>query len=66
MKGVTKYEAQMEPHHHITCRNCSKIIDFNSDELIEYSFKIIKNVEDFDIDATSTNFYGICMNCKGE
>jgi Fur family ferric uptake transcriptional regulator len=65
VKGVSRFEAKIEPHHHIICKKCGKIIDFKSDELIDYSLKIIKNYEDFTINSAETTFFGICKNCNG-
>lgn len=66
VKGVSRFEYNKGAHHHIICKNCSKIIDFESEKLIKYSLNIIGKVENFKIDSTSTNFYGYCKNCKGE
>lgn len=66
LKGVSRFEYNTKSHHHMICKKCSKIIDFESEKLIKYSYNIIKNVKDFKIDNTSTNFYGYCNKCKGE
>ena len=64
VKGVSRFEPNLKPHHHIICRRCGKIIDFESKELTDYSLKIVKKLKEFDIDTTNTNFYGICKKCK--
>jgi Fur family ferric uptake transcriptional regulator len=66
IKGVSRFEPNLKPHHHIICRRCGKIVDFESKELTEYSLKTAKGLEGFDIDTTNTNFYGICSSCKGK
>ena len=63
VKGVSRFEPNLKPHHHIICRKCGKIIDFESKELTDYSLKIVKKLKEFDIDTTNTNFYGICKKC---
>ncbi len=63
LKGISRYEAKLEPHHHIICKTCGKIIDFESDELVEYSLEIIKNYKGFRIDRVETTFFGICNTC---
>ncbi len=63
VKGISRFEAKTEPHHHIICKTCGKIVDFVSDELIDYSLKIIKKQEDFIINSTETSFFGICRTC---
>lgn len=64
VKGVFRYEPRLNPHHHVLCSKCSKIIDFESDELIKYSMKLAKKIKGFDIEGSATNFYGICKKCK--
>ena len=64
VKGVTRFEANFVPHHHLICRKCGKMDDFQSEELFDYSMKIAEDIEEFSIDSMSTNFYGICKQCK--
>jgi len=66
VKGVSRCEGKSEPHHHIICKTCGKIVDFSSDELIEYSLKTIKNQEDFIINSAETTFFGICKVCEAK
>ncbi|MBN1861339.1 MAG: transcriptional repressor [Candidatus Thermoplasmatota archaeon] len=63
IKGVSRFEPNITSHHHLICRKCGKIIDFKSQELTEYSLNIGKKLKEIDIDATHTNFYGICKKC---
>ena len=64
IKGVSRFEPNLEPHHHIICKNCSKITDFESKELTEYSLKIAKKLRDMRVESTNTNFFGICEKCS--
>ena len=64
--GVSRFEPNLEAHHHLICKNCSKIMDFDSKELTEYSLKLAEKVKDMKIDSTNTNFYGICKKCRGK
>lgn len=64
LKGVSRFEPNNKPHHHIICKNCGKIVDFESKELIDISLKIAKKTSKVKIDTSSTNFYGLCMDCK--
>jgi len=66
IKGVSRFEPNLTPHHHIICRKCGKIIDFESQELTDYSLHIGKKLKEIDIDATNTNFYGTCKKCKSK
>ena len=63
IKGVSRFEATMNPHHHIICKSCGTIIDFESKELNTFALKIIENKKDFVIKTAETNFYGICSTC---
>jgi Fur family transcriptional regulator, ferric uptake regulator len=64
VKGVSRFEANFIPHHHLICRECGSMGDFNSEQLLNYSMKIAEEIEGFTIVSTSTNFYGICKKCK--
>jgi len=66
IKGVSRFEPNLDPHHHIICKKCGKIIDFKSKELTDYSLTIAKKQKEIDIDSTNTNFYGICNKCKSK
>jgi Fur family transcriptional regulator, ferric uptake regulator len=65
IKGVARFEPNLKPHHHIICRDCGKIIDFESRELTEYALKIAKAFKDVKIESANTSFYGICHECGG-
>ena len=64
IKGVSRFEMKMKPHHHLICRKCSRIEDFESEDLNNYAIKLIKNESKFEIQEVSTNFLGLCSNCK--
>lgn len=64
VKGVLRYEPLLKAHHHLICKKCDRIIDYKSDKLLKYSMSVAKNIKDFDIQSTATNFYGICNKCK--
>ncbi|MBU0757819.1 MAG: transcriptional repressor [Nanoarchaeota archaeon] len=63
VKGVSRFEPNIKPHHHIMCNRCKKILDFESKELSEYALKIVKNLKGFSVNNSNTNFYGVCNNC---
>ncbi|MBN2109916.1 MAG: transcriptional repressor [Methanosarcinaceae archaeon] len=64
VKGVSRFESNLEPHHHAICIECGEIIDFQSEELREYAMKIAGKIDNFKVESTDTNFYGICKKCK--
>ncbi len=64
VKGVSRFEPNLKPHHHIICRKCGRIFDFESEDLTEYALKVAKRAKDFRIVAANTNFYGTCRRCR--
>ncbi len=64
IRGVSRFEPNILPHHHFICRKCGKIIDFNSKELTEFSMKIAKNIKGAAVDEADTHFYGLCRECR--
>ena len=64
IKGVSRFEPNLEPHHHLICKKCGKIIDYEAKELTQYSMKLAKNVKEMSIESSNTNFYGICSKCR--
>ncbi|MEM4260007.1 MAG: transcriptional repressor [Candidatus Woesearchaeota archaeon] len=65
IKGIARFEPNLEVHHHLICKKCGRIIDFKSDKLAEYSLKIAKNLKELKVESTNTNFYGLCKKCIG-
>jgi Fur family ferric uptake transcriptional regulator len=49
-------------HHHLICRECGKIVDFEED-LLETIEKKIKDTKDFTITDHRVIFYGYCRSC---
>ena len=63
IKGVSRFESNLIPHHHTICTRCGQITDYESEELSDYAMKIAKKIDDFRIESADTNFYGICKKC---
>ncbi len=66
IKGISRFEPNLELHHHLICKKCGKIIDFDSKELTKHTLKIAKTLKEMKIGSTNTNFYGICKKCGGK
>ncbi|ACL69347.1 Fur family transcriptional regulator [Halothermothrix orenii] len=61
-----KYELSLERHHHhLICKNCGKIIEFNDDVLEDFEKDLEKHYN-FKIVDHQIKFYGICQDCKNE
>lgn len=50
-------------HHHLVCRRCGGIFDFEPD-LLDSLEHMIEETEDFSIDDHRVIFYGTCSQCK--
>lgn len=64
VKGVSRFESNLKSHHHLICKNCGRIMDFESNELTEFSLGLIKNMKGYQVESATTNFYGFCDKCK--
>lgn len=63
------YELQnnsdIHSHHHLVCRDCGAVSDFEED-LLDAIEKIIKVTTGFEIEDHHLVFYGKCNKCKEE
>lgn len=50
-------------HHHLVCRECGKVIDFDED-LLEGLEKSIERERSFHILNHQVTFYGVCRECQ--
>ena len=50
-------------HHHLICKNCSKIIEVQED-LLESIENKIQQIYKFSIIDHDVKFYGLCEDCK--
>ncbi|MGI5900023.1 MAG: Fur family transcriptional regulator [Christensenellales bacterium] len=61
--GQERYDANVQPHLHFVCENCSEVIDVE----VEYcSDDLAKRVEDkygFKVSSHETIVYGKCADC---
>lgn len=65
--GLSRYDATIEPHHHIMCTICSKIEDIdmqtNCDIKAKLQEKMLGNLNYSDI-TCEILFKGICSECQ--
>jgi len=66
IKGVSRFETQIRSHHHIICKKCSKIEDFESESLNQFAIDLIRGKTNFKIEQTSMNFLGLCEKCAAK
>jgi len=56
----TRYDANLEDHHHFICIKCGSIRDvsFNG------NINVPEEIEGYTINSVAVNMYGICPSCK--
>lgn len=54
---------QPHSHHHLVCRKCGRIFDFEAD-LLESLEKMIEETKGFSIEDHRVVFYGVCKECR--
>lgn len=59
------YDGNTEPHFHMVCTNCHKIIDIPFSVASDLNAKVFQVTGD-EITAYDIAFKGVCKNCKGE
>ena len=59
--GKKRYDHDINPHHHIICIKCNKIVDLYKDYKIPLPDEI---TQEFDLINKNIEFYGTCQNCK--
>ncbi|MGB9627670.1 MAG: Fur family transcriptional regulator [Thermodesulfobacteriota bacterium] len=50
-------------HHHIVCKSCGKVMEFNLCEISHWSEKVMESTG-FKITDHQLNFYGFCKECR--
>jgi Fur family ferric uptake transcriptional regulator len=71
-EGRARYEIKEspkdEPHLHLICRHCGRIINACLNEKLKKEIDKTKSKQkkenSFDVDNFQLRFYGICKNCK--
>lgn len=59
---AARYDANLDPHHHIVCVNCRKIEDVY-DKSVGYS-NLKPELEDYEVLGYSVLFNGLCKTCS--
>ena len=60
--NAARYDANLNPHHHIVCVNCKKIEDVYDETLDDT--KINTEIDDYRVTGFSVLFNGICKHCS--
>lgn len=62
--NAARYDANLNPHHHIVCVRCKKIEDVYDENLDDT--KIKTDIEDYRVTGFSVLFNGVCKDCSSE
>jgi len=60
---ITRYEANIVPHHHFKCRHCDSVFDIDipkADDIKNFLYQKY----DFSVEEQYFVFNGLCSNCK--
>ncbi len=60
--GVDHYDGQIQPHYHVICTKCHKVMDLDMDDYLDIEKEASKHFNG-KIEKHITNFYGICEDC---
>ena len=63
-KGISRFESNLNLNHHLICKNSGRVMDFESKELTEFSLGLIKNMNGYQIESATTNFYGFVTSAN--
>jgi Fur family transcriptional regulator, peroxide stress response regulator len=61
-EGVSRYDANIDPHHHFRCRCCGTIKDIAWAELPPLSLAGLR--PDFKAETYEVTVYGVCTRCE--
>lgn len=61
----SRFDANMEDHYHIICRECGKIVDFEYPPLLDVEREAAKKTG-FQVDTHRMEIYGVCTACQQE
>lgn len=60
--GTLRVDMGTEPHHHLICTGCKKVIDVESDELGPVKF-LGKLPKGFQVERVAVEIQGLCEQC---
>jgi Fe2+ or Zn2+ uptake regulation protein len=63
MEGVARYDAGMQFHHHIICRQCGTVADVCDDALPVTLYRKVEKCSGYVVADEPIQFYGLCSTC---
>jgi len=61
--NAARYDANLEPHHHLVCIECKKVEDYYNDSLMNLDFSK-KNLASYKVLGYTLQLNGICKDCR--
>ena len=61
---VERYDACTEPHSHLRCDSCGRVVDLNLDYDAALDAAVGKSAPELVIRCHDTVFYGLCAECR--
>lgn len=62
--NAARYDANLDPHHHIVCTQCKKVEDVYDESLTNLDVSD-KTLGDYRIEGYSVLLSGVCSTCRG-
>ncbi|EGL81448.1 ferric uptake regulator, Fur family [Caldalkalibacillus thermarum TA2.A1] len=59
----SRFDANVEAHYHVICRECGKIVDFRYPFLYDVE-RVASEKTGFQVETHRMEFYGYCTECK--
>lgn len=61
--GSVRFDGRTEPHFHMTCISCGKVLDVELPEMLDLDEKI-KDASGFDVTEYEISIKGVCTECR--
>lgn len=61
---VSRFDANISPHHHFKCEQCGSLYDIEEGELLNIN-KDIAQKKGYTVNSSFVVLYGICPKCNG-
>ena len=62
--NAARYDANLDPHHHIVCTQCKKVEDVYDESLTDLDVSD-RTLGDYKIEGYSVLLNGVCSDCRG-
>lgn len=60
---VTRYDANVHPHHHLICSQCGRIQDIDVEKIAGKPPEMPR-LPDFQVNEYEVQFHGVCSDCQ--